>query len=550
MRFTVLFPVLTVAVCGCTGGADSEATREPSPRPVSVLTLRETDPTRSMNVAGTVGSWKTEEIGFEVSGRLKYTIEPETNVSGSSGELESQPLASIDPERYDTAVSSAEARIVMLERQKAAAIIQRDQVLPAQRDSAVATRVLAQGDYDRTKALFDEKAVAKAELDKFDANLKTANAMVVQLDASKEAQTAEIASLDAQIDQAAAALKDAKRDRTDCTLRAPFRGQIAKVHVIPGGTVQRGEPVLTLQMMDPMKVEFEVSAERARQLHYKDGLTLRLPLPDGKSLEEEGIIYRTDAVADPSTRTFTITVLIRNRLVPVTVPDDVDVKTLAKTRDIWSLVRGILDDSARDFIEENSIHKDGEGEYVWKVIEDIQAGGRTRGPLLQVEKARVKSGAIKTSFLGLWTFRDITVDDPATLVAGRDRILGRLDLPSGVTEFTGGQVLFEREQWLLRPGDLVGVDLSEEPMPSGFYVPIDAIAESSGKNFVFVVAAGDSGSTVRQVEVKASDGPNTHKRIEATGDQALSAGEQIVLGGVHYLTDGEAVSVASEVKGN
>ena len=427
MRFTVLFPVLTVAVCGCTGGADSEATREPSPRPVSVLTLRETDPTRSMNVAGTVGSWKTEEIGFEVSGRLKYTIEPETNVSGSSGELESQPLASIDPERYDTAVSSAEARIVMLERQKAAAIIQRDQVLPAQRDSAVATRVLAQGDYDRTKALFDEKAVAKAELDKFDANLKTANAMVVQLDASKEAQTAEIASLDAQIDQAAAALKDAKRDRTDCTLRAPFRGQIAKVHVIPGGTVQRGEPVLTLQMMDPMKVEFEVSAERARQLHYKDGLTLRLPLPDGKSLEEEGIIYRTDAVADPSTRTFTITVLIRNRLVPVTVPDDVDVKTLAKTRDIWSLVRGILDDSARDFIEENSIHKDGEGEYVWKVIEDIQAGGRTRGPLLQVEKARVKSGAIKTSFLGLWTFRDITVDDPATLVAGRDRILGRLD---------------------------------------------------------------------------------------------------------------------------
>jgi hypothetical protein len=81
-------------------------------------------------------------------------------------------------------------------------------------------------------------------------------------------------------------------------------------------------------------------------------------------------------------------------------------------------------------------------------------------------------------------------------------------------------------------------------------VPINAIAESSGKNFVFAVDAGDSGSKVRRVEVKTSDGPNTQKRIQAVGDHPLSPGTRIVLGGVHYLTDGEAVNVASEVGTN
>jgi multidrug efflux pump subunit AcrA (membrane-fusion protein) len=466
MRLSIVLLSLIGAVCGCSGDADSTDPREPAPRPVSVITLENTDPTRSLTVTGTVGSWKTEDIGFEVSGRLQFVIEPETNVSGPDGDDEPRPLASIDPERYATAVESAKAKIVMLERQMAAAIIQRDQVLPAQRDAAVATQELAQGDFDLVKSLFEQKAVAKAELDKFDANLKTAKAQVVQLDATRESQSAEIASFDAQIDQAAAALKDAQRDQKDCTLVAPFRGQIAKVHVIPGGTVQRGEPVVTLQMMDPMKIEFEVSGERARQLHYKDGLELFLPLPDGTAAKEEGVIYRTDAVADPSTRTFTITVLIRNRLVPVSVPDDVDVATLTKTRDIWSLIRGILDDSDDAFVEENAIHKDDDGEFVWKVIEDGSGPGRTRGPLLRVEKVRVTSGEKTPNFLGLWTFRDVTVDDPGTLVADHDRILGRLVLPEGETEFSGDTVLFEREQWLLRPGDLVGVDLSEEPMPS------------------------------------------------------------------------------------
>ena len=55
---------------------------------------------------------------------------------------------------------------------------------------------------------------------------------------------------------------------------------------------------------------------------------------------------------------------------------------------------------------------------------------------------------------------------------------------------------------------------------------------------------------VRKVEVVIADGPNTLKRIAAAGGQELLDGSQIVLGGVHYLVDGETVNVAAEVEGN
>ena len=547
MRRFWSFAVLLVAVAGCAKEAEP-VTRERAPRPVSVIKLRQSDPARSLAVTGVVGSWKTEDIGFEVGGRVQYVIEPELNVSAQIGEDgNQQPLARIDSERYESAVTSAQAQITTLQKQRIAAVIEESKVLPAQQAAAGAERQLAQADFDRAKEAFDKNAIAKSELDQYTANLTTAQAKVAQLDATKEARTADIASLDAQIQQAQATLKDAELNLKDCTLYAPFRAQIAEVHVLPGGTVQRGEPVLTVQMMDPMKVEFEVSAERARQMHYKDSLDVILARPDGSTVREEGLIYMTDAAADPSTRTFTITLLVRNRQVAAIVPGDVEASSLAKTRDLWKCISGIIDESDDYFIEQNAIRKDEQGEFLWKVIDTAKA--RSRGPVFKVEKVRVTAGDKTPGFLGLWKFRDLVVDDPSTFDITQDRLIGKLDLPDGMTEFAGDTVLFEREQWLLRPGDLAKVDLVDSRMPRGFYVPMDAINEKSGKHYVFVVE-GDAAKKVRKVEVAIADGPNTLKRIAAAGGQELLDGSQIVLGGVHYLVDGEAVNVAAELGGN
>ncbi|MBI1312630.1 HlyD family efflux transporter periplasmic adaptor subunit [bacterium] len=541
--------LVTIAVCGCTVDSRESESFARVPRPVSVILLREFEPSKSLAMTGTVGSWKTEQLGFEVSGRVQYVIEPETNVdSARSGRDDTVVLARIDPERYETAVESAKARIVMLERSKNAAEIERDQVLPAQRDAAIANQELAQSDFDRAKDLFAKEALAKAEFDKYSATLKSATAQVAQIDATHEARSAEISSLDAQIDQAKAALKDAQRDLSDCSLKAPFRGQIAHVHLIPGGTVQRGEPVVTLQMMDPIKVEFEVSAERVRSMRYREEVAVLLDLPDGSSLTESGIIYLTDPVADSSTRTFTVTVLVRNRLLPTAVPDGIDRNSLPRTHDLWKPLRGIFGDPDRYYVEQFSIHHDAEGDYVWKIVGNSSNDRRSPGPLLTVEKVRVTAGNRTDSFLGLWTFRDLTFNDPGSFNLEHDRLIGKLVLPEGQAELTGQTVLFEREQWLLRPGDLVRVDLNEGNLQSGLYVPIDAIKNKSGTSSVFVVDDSDTGSKVRQIEVTVSDGPDTLKRITARGDATLPPGTRIVLGGVHYLVDGERVNVTSEVE--
>ncbi len=544
MRNLGLFCLLLTILTGCSADSEPIAVHK-SPRPVSVITLHESDPARLLTVTGTVGSWKTEDIGFEVSGRVEYVIEPETNVKD---EHDDQPLARIDPERYQTAVESEKAKISVLARQKTAAEIERDQVMPAQRDAAAAGQELAQADYARGKELFDRQAIARAEFDQYVAKLKNAQADVAQVEATTQAKAAEITSLEAQIEQARASLRVAELDLQDCSVIAPFRGQVAQVHVITGGTVQRGEPVVTMQMMDPIKIEFEVSAERARQLHYKDTLNVTLTQADGMDVLKEGVIWMTDAAADPSTRTFTITLLVRNGFVPADVPEDIDTESLAKTRDIWAFIRGILDDSDRYYVEQNAIHKDEQGDFVWKILDPGDGSSQHWGPLLKVEKIRVTAGPETTGFLEQWRFRAVVVDDSSTFDPETDRVLGQLILPPDATEPTGDTVLFEREQWLLRPGDLVGVDLSENRLPRGFYVPINAIAEKSGRHYVFEVTGSNGDSKARRIEVSVSEGPNTRKRIEAVGEQPLTTDMRIVLGGVHYLTDGEAVNIASEAE--
>ena len=92
-----LIVIAAVMICGCSTDPESDQPREPAPRPVSVITLQESDPSLSLNVTGQVGSWKTEDIGFEVSGRVQYVIEPETNVDVPFGEETGQELARIDP---------------------------------------------------------------------------------------------------------------------------------------------------------------------------------------------------------------------------------------------------------------------------------------------------------------------------------------------------------------------------------------------------------------------------------------------------------------------
>ena len=77
LRFAAVPLIVLAAGCGSGKRAPAKA-----PRPVSVLTLRETDPRRLDRVAASVSAWKTEDFGFEVAGRLQFVVEPDTHIEG------------------------------------------------------------------------------------------------------------------------------------------------------------------------------------------------------------------------------------------------------------------------------------------------------------------------------------------------------------------------------------------------------------------------------------------------------------------------------------
>ena len=104
-------------------------------------------------------------------------------------------------------------------------------------------------------------------------------------------------------------------------------------------------------------------------------------------------------------------------------------------------------------------------------------------------------------------------------------------LPSYVDGVAGG-----RPQWLLRPRDLIPVQFSLSTTPAGFYVPNRAITLLGEGEVVFVVA--DGVATARAVSVHESF--EELRRIEGEG---ITNGTKVVVGGVHYITDGQPVTV-------
>jgi hypothetical protein len=131
-----------------------------------------------------------------------------------------------------------------------------------------------------------------------------------------------------------------------------------------------------------------------------------------------------------------------------------------------------------------------------------------------------------------WNFRSI--EDTGELIEGDFLIL------NPHPDYTQG-VLVGRPQWLLRPGDLVPVRFDLSRTTTGFYAPSKAITLLGGEPNVFRVEAGIARATPITLHETAAE----QRRIEGEG---LSPGTQLVVGGVHYVSDGQPVWVTEVVK--
>ncbi len=215
---------LSLLAGGCDDTPQSEGAAEPLARPVSYMTLEKVDPSRQSVVAGSVESWKKELIGFQVGGRVETVREPGANirgrlVDGAGKVVEAGTLiGSVENKRFELRVAEAQARV----------------------GGAEAEHGRARTELKRQERLLAKGASAQKRVDTARAAFKTTRARLIE---------------------AREALRQAQVDAADTKLYAPFDGQISRIHVIPGGYAEKGQPVATVQMMDPMKVQVAVSPD-------------------------------------------------------------------------------------------------------------------------------------------------------------------------------------------------------------------------------------------------------------------------------------------------
>ncbi|MCA8995694.1 MAG: HlyD family efflux transporter periplasmic adaptor subunit [Planctomycetaceae bacterium] len=555
---------------GCT--FQGEKTVPPrQPRPVTVFTLQQTDPASPLRRTGSVTSWKVEDIGFEVGGRIEFIIEPGTDVVGPTVEdgantfvPESGTLiARVDAARYQAQLKSAQASVKTAEAQSQAIQLELENVIPKKIAAAEANKTLAENQFRRQEDLSKQQATSQADVDKAKADLDVATADVEQLEATQVVKNAELASAQAQVEEAQEAVRQAERDLQDTSLYAPFTGQVSEVLQNLGSVVQPGQAVVQLQMMDPIEVDVQVSAEEDARLLYNDVVSVLTT--DGKELVP-AMVYEKAALADPSTRTFLVRLLIRNEKILEGMPEEFDEETDVRTRSVWAPFRHLSGAGrTRYYINEDSVYTAEDGSHFLLRIKGAVRDPKSRAvPALEsefdVERVPFTPGEDRMAFLNVAIMQ--AIEDPGEIDLQRDLFVGQLQDMQGkelkpqeanARATNVEHVYFVRERWRFRPGDMVEIDLSDRARPRGFYVPMDAIVQETPDDrtgAIVIIEGDDSSASARKVPVTIfhEDTVGGFKRIEARDSASLNNGMSIVLQGAHYLVDGEKVRVSGRVE--
>jgi membrane fusion protein (multidrug efflux system) len=186
----------------------------------------------------------------------------------------------------------------------------------AQLRSAEAAAKLARINLDRNRNLRANKTVSQADLDTAEANFKQANA---------------------EVDNVSATI--AKK-----TLRAPFAGQLGIRQVNLGQVVEQGTPVVTLQTIDPIYVDFSLPQQQFSIL--APNTDVRVTTDAAPGTEFNGKITAVNPEIDQLTRSVRVRATLSNAdellrpgmfaNVAVLLPDDETVLAIPATAVLYA----------------------------------------------------------------------------------------------------------------------------------------------------------------------------------------------------------------------
>ena len=152
----------------------------------------------------------------------------------------------------------------------------------AQLEAAEAQRDLAVYNLKRERDLLDKKTASQSEFDTADANERQMEAMVANAKAAIERKT----------------------------IRAPFAGLLGIRKVSLGQYLKEGDPVVALQSMDPIYVDFTLPQQNMRDFNVGSLVQVRTDATGDQVFE--GKINAINSLVDESTRNFQAQATIAN----------------------------------------------------------------------------------------------------------------------------------------------------------------------------------------------------------------------------------------------
>jgi len=152
----------------------------------------------------------------------------------------------------------------------------------AQMAAAEAQRALARLNFKRMQNLLDEQVISKAEFDATEATSRETEARVNEIRAAIERKT----------------------------IRAPFTGVLGIRQVNKGQYLAGGDPVVPLQSLNPIYVNFSVPQQAIAQVHA--GGTLRVTVENLANAAFNGRVTAIDSVVDETTRNIQVQATLAN----------------------------------------------------------------------------------------------------------------------------------------------------------------------------------------------------------------------------------------------
>lgn len=247
--------LMTAVLSGC----QQEATETPKPQAqviaAEVMDVRLGSIPMKAVVPGTVVPDQRARIASRLMGYIK-----DLDVQVGQAVERGQALFSIDSSDIRSQIAQAQAAY----------------------QQAQAALTDAKLDLDRFQKLFKEDSVSKQQYDK----------IRLQYSVAQE----NLAAAKSGLDQAKSQLKYAN-------VTAPFSGVVVEKMAVAGDLAAPGNPILSIENLNSLSVQTEVSGELFAALRNGDKATV---LIDGQAESMEGTIYTLVGAADPRTRTHTV----------------------------------------------------------------------------------------------------------------------------------------------------------------------------------------------------------------------------------------------------